>query len=77
MGMIGKVAMGGAVLGFLEKQGTSIPTVPVLGRAGTIAVAAYFFGGKRPGLARDICLAATAIAASQLVREGKISGDDD
>lgn len=71
-----KVALGGAAFGLLEKLGPSIPTIPVVGRAGTVAIAAYFFGGKKPGLARDICLAATVLASYQLLKDGKISGDD-
>lgn len=71
-----KVALGGAAFGAIEKFGPSLPTIPVVGRAGTIAIGAYFFGGKKPGLARDICLAATVLAAYQLMKDGKISGDD-
>ena len=72
-----KVAIGAFVIGMIEKQGTNIPTVPVLGRKGTIALGAYFLGGQKPGLARDVCLAATALAAFEFAKEGKVSGDDD
>jgi len=72
-----KVALGGAAFGLLEKLGPTIPTIPVLGRAGTVAVAAYFFGGQKPGLARDICIASTVLASYQLVKDGKVSGDDE
>lgn len=74
--MVMKVALGGAAFGLLEKMGPAIPTIPVLGRAGTVAVAAYFFGGKKQGLARDICLAAATLAAYELIKDGKIAGED-
>jgi hypothetical protein len=74
--MVWKVALGGAAFGLIEKLAPSLPTIPVVGRAGTVAIAAYFFGGKKPGLARDVCLAAASLAAYQLLKEGKIAGDD-
>lgn len=74
--MVMKVALGGAAFGLIEKLGPNLPTIPVLGKAGTVAIAAYFFGGKKPGLAKDICLAAATLAAYQLLKDGKISGDD-
>jgi len=74
--MVMKVALGGAAFGLIEKMGPTLPTLPVVGRAGTVAIAAYFFGGKKAGLARDICLAAATLAAYQLMHDGKIAGDD-
>jgi|WetSurMetagenome_2_1015567.scaffolds.fasta_scaffold10210_12 hypothetical protein len=71
-----KAAVGGAAFGFLEKSFPNLPTVPMLGRAGTIAVAAYFFRGKLPPIAQDIGIAAAAIAGYQLGRDGKVSGDE-
>lgn len=71
-----KMGIGGLAYGFIEKQ-PNIPTIPMLGRAGSIAVGAYFLGGQKPGLAQDVCLAAAVIAGYQLGRDGKISGDDD
>src|SRR5690349_523527 len=41
------LAMGGFAMGFLDKPGgpgANIPTIPLLGKAGTIAVVAHFFG---------------------------------
>lgn len=72
-------AIGGAVLGFVEKQFPSLPTIPILGRAGTIAVAAHFLskqGGQTSGIARDVALAGAAIAGYQLGLTGKVSGED-
>jgi len=73
------VAAGGAVFGYIEKTwGDKIPTLPMIGKAGTVAVAAYFVS-KRGGMpiARDVAIAAAAIAGYQLGKEGKVSGDDD
>lgn len=73
MGMV----VGGFALGFLDKSGTAIPTLPVLGRAGTIAVAAYFMGGKRGhGILADVAKAAAAVAAYEYGSKGSVSGDD-
>lgn len=75
--MLGGTALGGAALGFIEKQWPNAPTLPIIGRAGTIALAAYYFGGKqKPGLMRDIALSGAAVAGYELGKTGKISGDD-
>lgn len=72
------VAVGSLALGFIEKQSIQFPTLPVVGRTGTIALAAYFLGGKqKPGLLRDICIAATALAAHEFGQKGSIAGDDE
>jgi hypothetical protein len=77
MTMLGGTALGGAALGFVEKQWPNAPTLPLLGRAGTIALAAYFFGGKsKPGLMRDIAIAGAVVAGYELGKTGKIAGDD-
>ena len=72
-------AIGGAVLGFIEKTFPSLPTLPVVGRAGTVAIAAYFVGKHSSGsvatIARDVSIAAAAIAGYQLGKSGKIEGD--
>jgi len=74
-----KMAIGGAALGFIEKSGfaASLPTIPLVGRKGTIAIAAYFLGGKKPGLMRDVAIAAAVLSGYELGKEGKISGEDD
>jgi hypothetical protein len=71
-------ALGGAVLGFIEKQFPNLPTVPLIGRKGTIALVAYFVarkGGRFGSIARDVGLAAAAIAGNELGSTGKVSGD--
>ncbi|MFA5053629.1 MAG: hypothetical protein WC565_06210 [Parcubacteria group bacterium] len=78
--MIG-AGIGGAVYGFVEKQwGAKIPTIPILGRAGTVAVVCYFArkqgGMGRSPLVRDLGMAAAVIAGYQLGSTGKISGED-
>src|SRR6516225_8900593 len=73
------IAVGGLVLGFLDKQGATalnIPTIPILGKAGTIAIVAHFFGKGRPGVVTDVRNAAVAIAAYEFGSTGKVSGDE-
>ena len=73
------IALGGAAYGFIEKSfGASIPTIPILGRAGTIAIGMHFLNkGRGSGLIRDIGIAAAVIAGYQLGATGKISGEFD
>lgn len=77
-----KGAIGGAVYGFLEKSFPNFPTIPMLGRAGTIAVVGHFLmkrggvAGTSSGILRDVTFAAAVIAGHELGRDGKISGDD-
>jgi hypothetical protein len=73
-------AIGGAVFGFIEKSFPNLPTLPLLGRAGTVAVAGYFLskrGGMGGSLVRDVTMAAAVIAGYELGKDGKISGDDE
>jgi hypothetical protein len=75
--MIGS-AIGGAALGFLEKTFPNIPTVPLIGKKGTVAIVAYFLhkrGGFGGHLVRDIGLAAAVLAGYQLGKEGRVDGD--
>lgn len=66
-------AVGGAILGFIDKSFPNLPTVPLLGRAGSIAALAYFFGAKHK-IAQDVALAGSSVAGYELGKEGKISG---
>lgn len=72
-------AIGGAVLGFVEKTFPTLPTLPIIGRAGTVAIAAHFIGKHTSGgvatIARDVAIAAAAIAGYQLGKTGRIEGD--
>jgi hypothetical protein len=70
-----EMGVGGLALGFIDKSFPTLPTIPLLGRAGTIAVAAYFLGkGSKGGLFRDVALAASAISGYQLGNKGSVSG---
>lgn len=73
------VAIGGAVYGFIEKKwGPNLPTIPIIGKAGTITVAAYFLskrGGMGGGMIRDVAIAGAVVAGYQLGSTGKVSGD--
>jgi len=75
------VAMGGALFGFIEKTFPGLPTLPIIGRAGTVALAGHYIGkhlgGSLGGILRDTSIAAAAIAGYELGKDGKISGDDD
>jgi len=71
--MIG-VGIGGFGVGFIEKQfGAHLPTLPLVGRKGAIALGCYFFGGNNT-LVRDIGIAAAAISGYELGKTGAISG---
>jgi|WetSurMetagenome_2_1015567.scaffolds.fasta_scaffold23732_4 hypothetical protein len=78
--MVG-AGVGGAVFGYIETHFPNLPTLPVLGRAGTVALACHFLrkqGGFGHGaLVRDVGMAAAVIAGYQLGKTGKIAGDDD
>lgn len=67
--------VGGAALGFIDKAFPQLPTIPLLGRAGSIAAYAYFMSkGKGHGILRDVALAGAAIAGYQLGNQGHVSG---
>ena len=72
------VALGGALFGFIEKSfGAQLPTLPVVGRAGTITGIAYYLSkGKGGGIMRDVAVAGAVIAGYQIGTTGKISGTD-
>lgn len=69
-------AVGGAALGFIEKTFPSLPTLPIIGRAGAIGLGAYFWSKHGGGqIARDIAISAAVIAGYQVGTTGKISGE--
>lgn len=70
------LAVGALALGFLDKSATTIPTIPILGKAGTIALAAHFFGKGKPGMVTDVRNAAVCVAAYEFGKDGKVSGDE-
>jgi hypothetical protein len=71
------LVVGGFILGFIDKSGTSIPTIPILGRAGTIALAAHFFGKGKAGMVTDVRNSAASVAAYEFGLKGSVSGDDE
>lgn len=67
-------AIGGGAYGLIERTFPNLPTLPVVGKSGTVAVIAYFAAGNNQ-LLQDIGTAAAAIAGYQLGKDGVISGD--
>lgn len=77
--LIGVVVAAGLV-GMLKKSGVldKIPSLPVVGRIGALAIGAHFWAKNGGGsLARDISLAAGSVAAYQMGSNGSIDGEDD
>jgi len=70
----GSLALGGFIYGYLEKNVTQIPTLPLIGKSGAIALIAYFMGGKSPGIIADIGNAASVIAGYSFGSTGRVSG---
>ena len=72
---------GGFALGFINKSFPSLPTLPIIGRSGTIAIGAYFLakhmGGGASGILRDVAMAGAAVAGFELGTTGKVAGDVD
>lgn len=67
--------IGGFGVGFIEKTFPGIPSVPIVGKKGAIAIAAHLFGNRHP-LIRDVGLSAAAISGYELGSTGKITGVD-
>lgn len=69
-------ATGGALLGFIDQSfGAKLPTIPLLGRAGTIAVGAYMLSKhSKSGMLRDVAIAAAAVAGYEIGTKGSVSG---
>jgi hypothetical protein len=70
-------AIGGAAYGWIEKSFPTLPTVPFVGRAGTVAIAGYFVSKQGIGgqIVKDVTIAAAVIAGYQLGKTGHVSGD--
>jgi hypothetical protein len=70
------MGIGGFGVGFVEKTfGPKIPTIPMIGRKGSIAAIIYFMKPKEPIL-RNIGIAAAAIAGYEFGKTGAVSGAD-
>lgn len=73
------IVAGAFAVGVLEKQGimSTLPTLPFIGRTGTIGVAAYLISNHgRNRLADEVCTAALCIAAHELASTGSVVGGD-
>lgn len=70
----GALALGGFIYGYIEKNVPQVPTLPLIGKSGTIALAMYFLGGKSPGIMADVGNAASVIAGYSFGSTGKVSG---
>jgi hypothetical protein len=72
------LALGGAAFGFIEKSfGAQLPTLPIIGRAGTITLIAYYFSkGRAGGILKDVARAGAVLAGYQIGTTGKIAGDE-
>jgi hypothetical protein len=68
--------VGGFAYGLLLKTFPQIPSLPVLGRSGTIAAAVYFLKPSSQ-LIQDIGIAAAAIAGNSFGYAGVVQGDDE
>lgn len=70
-------AVGGFGVGFIEKTwGNQIPTFPLIGRKGAIALGVYMLKPKSK-LIQDIGLAAACLAGYEFATTNKISGPGD
>lgn len=71
-----KTVMGGATYGLLKKNFPTLPRIPGLGQAGSVAAIIYFMKPSSP-LLQDLGIAAAAIAGASFGETGTVSGDDD
>lgn len=70
------VFAGGFGVGLIEKTFPNLPTLPMVGRKGTIALGLALIKPKEQIL-RDVGIAAAAISGYELGLKGSISGDFD
>jgi hypothetical protein len=69
--------MGGFGFGWIMKHyATQIPSLPLVGKSGTIAIASYFFRGQHK-LVKDVGIAAAAIAGYSFGKTGAVEGEYD
>jgi hypothetical protein len=75
-----QLGIAAALVGMAEKSGMldKLPTVPMLGRKGTIALAAWYWSRHGGGpWVRKVAIVAAVLAGHQLGSEGRVSGDDE
>jgi hypothetical protein len=73
---IGGAALGGWGVGMVEKYFPNLPSLPVIGRKGAIALAVYAMQPKHK-LLQDLGVAAAALSGYQFAKENKVTGNDD
>lgn len=77
---LGGAAVAAGMIGLAENTGLidKLPEVPMIGRKGSVALLAYAWAkwGNGGQIARDVAIAAATLAAYQLGKEKKITGDD-
>jgi hypothetical protein len=75
-----QMALAALVVGLVEKTGIldKLPTIPVVGRKGTIALAAWYYSKHGGGnMARKVAIVAAVLSGYQLGKEGSVSGEGD
>ncbi len=64
-----------AALGYAEHSGIAIPNLPLLGKAGTLGVAAFALAkATNNRTARHVATGLLAVAAYELGKQGRIEG---
>lgn len=70
------VALGGLAYGLIVKNVPQLPSIPGIGRSGTVALAIYFLKPSSKIL-RDVGVAAAAIAGYSFGSTGSVAGTSD
>lgn len=79
-GSLVAIGVAATVIGWAESGDDPImaklPEIPLIGRKGALAIAAYYFSKHGGGaIARDVAIAAAALAGYELGKEGEITGN--
>lgn len=73
-----QLGIAAAIVGMAEKSGMldKLPTIPMLGRKGTVALAAWYWSRHGGGpWVRKVAIVAAVLAGHQLGSEGAITGE--
>ena len=66
----------GLILAYIEKNSVNVPTIPMFGRAGTLAIASWWFRKHHKALVK-LASGFAAIAAYEWEKDGSIAGFTD